>query len=188
MVARRLIFAALAIVFMISFGAVGIHYLEDFTWLESIYLAIETVTTVGYGEFAPKTDSGKVFTTLFMLLGVGTVLYALTVLAQALFSRKLSKRWNQAKNREMEKLKNHYIVCGAGRVGRRIIRNLQKENLPFVIIERDRKRSAEFDEDGMHIFIADATIEENLIQAGVERAQRFGKLVCRTTRRMSMSF
>ena len=76
------------------------------------------------------------------------------------------------KKREMEKLHDHYIVCGAGRVGRRIIRNLQKENLPFVILERDEKRTAEFEDDeGIHIINADATLEENLIQAGVKRAK-----------------
>ena len=71
----------------------------------------------------------------------------------------------------MEKLKDHYIVCGAGRVGRRIIRNLQKAKSAVCHHRTRRKRSAEFEENGAHILIADATLEENLNQAGVERAK-----------------
>jgi voltage-gated potassium channel len=71
----------------------------------------------------------------------------------------------------MEKLKNHFIVCGAGRVGRRIIRNLQKERLPFVIIENDPRKLTDIESNGHHVLVGDATLEENLILAGVRRAQ-----------------
>lgn len=169
---RRYIYAALAISVMISIGTVGIHYLEGFSWFDSVYFSIETVTTVGYGDLTPKTTRGKMFTAVFMLLGVGTVLYALTVLAQAIIQLQILEALGvRRKTREMEKLKNHYIVCGAGRVGRRIIRNLQKENLPFVVIERDWKKVEQYNGDNLNILIADATNELDLIQAGVERAR-----------------
>ncbi len=107
-----------------------------------------------------------------MLVGVGTVLYALTVLAQAIIQSQIIEALGiKRKTREMEKLKNHYIVCGAGRVGRRIIRNLQREKLPFVIIEKDAKKVAEFEGENLNILIGDATHEEILNQAGVERAR-----------------
>jgi voltage-gated potassium channel len=106
-----------------------------------------------------------------MLLGAGTVLYALTVLAQSVIQSEIVEALDlRRKTKEMDKLKDHYIVCGAGRVGRRIIRNLQKENRRFVIIERDEKRIAEFEEENLPIMIGDATLEENLLRAGVERA------------------
>jgi voltage-gated potassium channel len=105
-------------------------------------------------------------------LGAGTVLYALTVLAQSVLQSEIIEALdNRRKAREMNKLENHYIVCGAGRVGRRIIRNLQKENLPFVIIERDERKIADFENGGAPILVGDATLEENLIQAGVLRAK-----------------
>jgi len=169
---RRLGFATLAIIGMIAFGSVVFYLLEDISFLESIYLATQTVTTVGYGDVPVKTRGGKMFAVVFMLFGVGTVLYALTVLAQAVIQSEIVGAVGiRRKIREMEKLENHYIVCGAGRVGRRIIRNLQKQNMPFVIIEKDEKKVARFEEDGAHILIADATFEETLNQAGVKRAR-----------------
>lgn len=115
---------------------------------------------------------GRMFAIVFMLLGAGTVLYALTVLAQVVIQSEIVEALDfRRKTKEMEKLNNHYIVCGAGRVGRRIICNLQKENLPYVIVERDEKRVAEFENDASHVLIADATLEENLLHAGVKRAK-----------------
>lgn len=107
-----------------------------------------------------------------MLSGVGTVLYALTVLAQAIIHSEIIETMDlRRKTREIDKLENHFIVCGAGRVGRRIIRQLQKQNLQFVLIKKDQKRIVEFEDDGSHIMVEDATLEENLLRAGVKRAK-----------------
>ena len=172
LIRRRLIYASGAIFVAISFGAFGFFFIEGFSLLDSFYLATETVTTVGYGDVTPKSPLGRVFAIAFMLIGVGTVLYSLTVLAQAVIQSEIFEALSiQRKTREMEKLENHYIVCGGGRVGRRIIRALRKEKCAFVLLERDEKKVIGFEAAGAHILIADATLEENLIRAGVERAK-----------------
>ncbi len=169
---RRLIYATLAIFFMISVGMFGFRYFEGLSWLDSIYLAAETITTVGFGDITPQTLGGKIFTIFYMILGVGTGLYALTVLAQAIIQSEIVDALGlRKKNKEMDKIKDHYIVCGAGRVGRRIIRNLQKQDLPFVIIEREQSKIAEFEENELPVIHGDATLEENLFRAGVHRAK-----------------
>lgn len=169
---RRLIFASIIVVIMIALGAVGFRYFEQFTWLESIYTSTQTVTTVGYGDLAPKTTGGRLFAIVLMLTGVGTVLYALTVLAQSVVQSEIVELFDERrKKKEMEKLEGHFIVCGAGRVGRRIIRNLQHQNLPHVIIENDERKLSELNSNGSHSLVGDATSEENLLEAGVKSAR-----------------
>lgn len=169
---RRLMLAAIVVVGMIVAGGAGFRYFEGFSWLDSFYTAAQTVTTVGYGDLAPVTPQGRFFAIILMLTGAGTVLYALTLLAQAVIQSEIVEAYGKkAKMKEIEKLRDHYIVCGAGRVGRRIIRNLQKQNLPHVIIENDERKLGELDLNGTQVLIGDATSEENLQAAGVKCAR-----------------
>ena len=169
---QRLGYTAFAIAAMILVGTLGFHFIEGYSWLESVYVATQTVTTVGYGDLPPRTIAGKMFTTVFILLGVGTVLYALTVMAQGLIeSEVVAAMVGGRKNKEMERLKNHYIVCGGGRVGKRIILSLKKQNIPFVLVERDEPKVSALLEAGEHVIIGDATLEETLRRAGVNRAK-----------------
>ncbi|MFN6964936.1 MAG: potassium channel family protein [Pyrinomonadaceae bacterium] len=169
---KRLRLAALAILLMIAVGSAGFYVLEDWALLQSIYVATQTVTTVGYGDHTPVSAAGRAFAVLFMLAGAGTVLYALSVLAQAVVQTEVLEVLGRRRRlKEMEKLSDHFIVCGAGRVGIRIIRSLRRQGLKFVVIESDERKIADLSESGTLVLAGDATDEADLIAAGVERAR-----------------
>jgi voltage-gated potassium channel len=166
------VLAALTIFLAMLFGAFGFHFIEGLSWLDSFYMATETVTTVGYGDMPPRTDAGKVFGIIFMFVGGGTVLYALTILLQTIVQSEIVAAFDSRRRKQsMSKLENHFIVCGAGRVGARIVHQLKRQNYPFVVLERDEKKVAPFMEAGELVIVGDATLEENLKKARVEQAR-----------------
>ena len=169
---KRLLYATMAISSLLVVGMLGFRYFENMSWLDSIYIATETITTVGYGDITPQTAQGKMFTIVFMIVGVATGLYSLTILAQSVIQSEIVEAFGmRRKTNEMDKLENHYIVCGAGRVGSRVIRTLEKEEIPFVVIEQDEKIALSLEDRGLNVLAADATLEENLIKVGVKRAR-----------------
>lgn len=171
------LFAALTIFIVIAAGAIGFKLTENLTWIDAVYFATQTVTSVGYGDLAPTHQTGRLFATIFMLVGGGAVLYALTVLAQSVVqSGIVTALGTQRHRRNMSKLENHFIVCGAGRVGGRIIRELKKQRCDFVVIERDERLVAPLIEAGEFVIVGDATLEDNLRKARVGKAK--GLVAC----------
>jgi voltage-gated potassium channel len=169
---RPLAFGLLFVTAIVIVGTVGFRFVEGFTWLDSLYMTVQTVTTVGYGDLAPQTPAGRLFAIILMLTGVGTALYALTILAQSVVqSGVIAGLQTRRRAKKMKKLEGHYIVCGAGRVGRRISRQLAEQGLPFVVIERDETKLADVEPVGAHLMVGDATSEEVLLDAGVAKAR-----------------
>jgi voltage-gated potassium channel len=112
------------------------------------------------------------FATVFMILGVGIVLYALTSSVQTIVQSEMLSTFGQLhRSFKMSKLRDHFIICGAGRVGSHLIRGLKGINDPFVVIERDRYRVEELMAQGINVLVRDATLEETLREAGVEHAR-----------------
>jgi voltage-gated potassium channel len=135
-------------------------------------MTVTTVTTVGYGEVHPLSQAGRVFSICLMLLGVGTVAYALSTTVQSIVQWELLETVGQRRRfREMSKLHNHFIICGAGRVGSRIIREMRRAKCQFVVIERDQPKVVDLIEQSEHVIVGDATLEDVLREAGVERAR-----------------
>ncbi|MBK9162487.1 MAG: potassium channel protein [Acidobacteria bacterium] len=169
---RQLLFAPFAIGTMLVIGSIGFRSLGNHGWLDAIYLAAQTVTTVGYGDITLATRAERLFATVYMILGVGTVLYSLTVIAQAIVQSELiGALTSRRKRANIEKMQDHYIVCGAGRVGRRVIRYLVQQGLKVIVIESDPVRLEELRELAIEVLEGDATIEANLLQAGVAKAK-----------------
>jgi len=157
------VFAAIAI------GTVAFHLLEGWSILDSLYVTAQTLTTVGFGDLTPHTTFGRAFATVFMLVGVGIVLYALTSTVQSIVHSELFARYGHS--RKMSKLRDHFIICGAGRVGSHLIRSLRAVDGVFLVIESDQAKCEALMELGIPVLVRDATLEETLIEAGVQYAR-----------------
>lgn len=169
---RRILVGVAAVGTALAMGAAGFYFIEGWSLLDSLYVAAQTVTTVGYGDLSPATRSGRLFATVFMLAAVGVVLYALTTTVQTIVQSELVEQFGKRrKSRRMSKLRNHYIVCGAGRVGSHLVRGLLAAHETFVVIERDPLRVAELTDLDVIVLVRDATLEESLREAGVDHAK-----------------
>lgn len=168
---RPFLFAVLSVAIVIGLGALGYHLIEGWDWLISIYAATQTVTTVGFGDVHPVTRAGRIFTIFFMVTGVGTVLYALTNIVQTIVQSELLETYQKRRRwRRMRHLSNHYIICGAGRVGSRVVSELEQAGTEFVVIERAAAKVQRWVDAGHHVIVGDATLESTLHDAGVGRA------------------
>ena len=162
----------LAVLLAIVLGTFVFHTIEGWSILDSLYVTSQTVTTVGFGDLTPKTTFGRAFATVFMLVGVGVVLYALTATVQSIVQSELINTFGQRRrSRKMSKLRGHFIICGAGRVGSHLVRNLFNSNDTLIVIEKDPEKVAELTEIGVTVLVRDATLEETLREARVEHAR-----------------
>ncbi len=173
----RLRYVIVALAAAIALGTFGFHEIEGWPLGDCLYMTVMTVTTVGYGEVHPLSAAGRIFASVFMLIGVGTVAYALSGIVQTVVQSELVATFGERRRvREMSKLHNHFIICGAGRVGSRIIREMERNGAPFIAIEKDAARGTALIERGANVLVGDATIEETLRDAGIERAR--GLVAC----------
>ena len=165
----RIRIVLLAVLAAIALGTVVFHLLEGWSILDSLYVTAQTVTTVGFGDITPRTVLGRAFATVFMMLGVGIVLYALTSTVQSIVHSELFARYGHS--RKMSKLRDHFIICGAGRVGSHLIRSLRAVDGVFLVIESDQRKCEALIDMNIPVLLRDATLEESLIEAGVEHAR-----------------
>jgi voltage-gated potassium channel len=167
---KKLIQVLALIAFVIAFGTVGYIVVEGWNFLDSIYMTIITITTVGYREIHGLSSKGRIFTIFLIVGGVGTVLYALSTGAKIILEGELKDIFGRKKlEKKIKDLYDHYIVCGYGRMGKIICRELKAEGVQFVVIEKD-PRMLEEKEDILFL-IGDATRDNTLKEAGVERAK-----------------
>lgn len=168
----RLRLGLLAVVSAVGVGTVIFHVLEGWSILDSLYVTAQTLTTVGFGDLAPRTNQGRAFATVFMMVGVGIVLYALTSAVQSIVQSELVATFGERRlSRRMSKLRNHFIICGAGRVGSHLIRSIQDTNATFIVLESNTQKVTRLMDSGIAVLVRDATLEESLLDAGVEHAR-----------------
>jgi voltage-gated potassium channel len=170
---RNLIFATIMLILIISMGTVGYMILEKWNFLDSLYMTVITLTTVGFGEIHPVSDQGRILTMTILVSGLGVVGYLVGTLTQILVEGQLLRIMGRKKlERKIEKLKDHIIICGYGRVGRIICEEIYRSKpTALVVIDSDSTVTAKIEEDGHLYLLGDATEELFLLRAGIRRAK-----------------
>ena len=153
-------------------GTAGYMLIEGWSLLDALYMTVITITTVGYNEVHPLSTAGRVFTIGLILVGVGTFFYAATLFMTLLVGGELfERRRTRRLSRMLDDLHDHYIVCGFGRMGAIIARELARQGAAFVIIERDVDRMHQAIERGYLAVAADASNEDVLKRVRIDRAR-----------------
>jgi voltage-gated potassium channel len=167
---RNLRLIGIALLFLTLVGMVGFHFIEGWSWFDGFYMVVTTFSTIGYQEVHPLSHAGRVFNAGLILCGVSLVFLGIGSLTQALLEFELSSFFGRRKmEREIDRLTDHYIICGAGRVGRSAARELKRRPVPFVIVEQNEAKAARYSSE-WPILVGDATQEPTLRQAHIERA------------------
>lgn len=170
-VRRQFIFSLVLIVVVIFFGTAGYVILEQWSLLDALYMTIITITTVGYREVHDLSDTGRVFTLVLIVSGVGTILYTLNNAARILVEGEIQEIFGRRKlEKKIKELKDHYIVCGYGRMGTVIGKELKEKGARFIVIEKGPMDGDSVDPDVLFVR-GDATKDEVLKEAGIERAR-----------------
>ncbi len=169
---KRLLIAMFALVAILAIGSGGYMLIEGWGLLDALYMTVITITTVGYLEVHAMSEAGRIFTIFLLFGGVGGALYALTAIVQFVTEGNLGSTLGrrQMRNR-ISGLKDHFILCGYGRVGHEIARVLAEEGVSFVVIDKDKEAIAHAEMDSRLYLLADAADEAVLKEAGIERAR-----------------
>ena len=158
------------VLFIVAFGTIGYMTVEGWSFLDSLFMTVITITTVGFREVHELTPKGMVFTIILIVGGVGTALYAFTEGAKFLLEGEIRQLLGRKRlEKKIKELADHYIICGYGRMGRIIARELREEGVRFVAIEKDPP-SLEEKEDVLMI-AGNATRDSTLLEAGIDRAR-----------------
>src|SRR5438309_5615585 len=162
----------LALLVVILLGTIGYHYIEGWSWFDGFYMVITTLTTIGYQEVHALSHAGRVFNVFVILSGVSLLLLGVGALSQALLEFELQSFFGRRRmEREIGRLDGHYIICGLGRVGRSVARELSRKPVPFVILENNEAKRQRFTSENWLVLAGDATQEQTLREAQIERAR-----------------
>ncbi|MHB8881888.1 MAG: potassium channel family protein [Thermodesulfovibrionales bacterium] len=167
---KKMLLTGGLILLIISFGTLGYSLIEGWTLFDSLYMTIITLTTVGYREVHELSTNGQIFTILLIIGGVGTVFYALSTGAKIILEGELQEIFGRKRlEKKIKELNDHFIVCGYGRMGKIICRELREKNIPFVAIEKAPELLGE--KADLLIYAGDATKDEVLKELGIEKAR-----------------
>ena len=153
-------------------GTMGYMLIEGWHLLDALYMTVITITTVGYGEIRKVDEQGRIFTIFLIFMGMGIIAYTLGIVAQTMVELQVRTILGRRKlGSTIKAIKNHYIICGYGRIGRIVSQELKRKGISLLVIENDPDIKEDLETNGIPYIIDDATNEDVLIEAGIERAK-----------------
>jgi voltage-gated potassium channel len=171
---RRLLLHALIFLIILLCGSVGYILIEGSEWttLDALYQTMITLTTVGFQEVHPLSSSGRIFTMFLILSGMGFIFYFLFRVTEVVIEGTVKDLFGRRKlEKKISQLEGHYIICGYGRIGRTVAQLLQQKPLEVVVIDKNAEFIPEFQEKGILYLLGEATDEDLLLRAGIDRAK-----------------
>ena len=163
----------LSLLLLVAVSTFGIKVIEGWSFFDALWHVIITISTVGYGEIHPLSFPGRVFTMLIIVVAFAIFAYGASTIASMIFEGELKKVFITKRLEKMiSKMKGHTIVCGLGRTGLAAIKELRKEKVPFVVVDKSEERIEWVKEHFVDIIyiVGDATEDETLIRAGIKAA------------------
>jgi voltage-gated potassium channel len=168
----HLLLPVAVLVALLAGGTLGYQLVEGWGWLDSLYMTVITITTVGFLEVHPMGTGGRVFTMALALGGVFTAFYAAAEFIRAVLTGEIREvLGRQRMESRLDKLSGHFVVCGFGRMGRLVAEEFSSAGLPFVVVDREARVLEGFDIPHGIPLVGDATADDVLRRAGVERAR-----------------
>ena len=172
MVSQRIVRGCAILLVVLVVGTGGYMLFEHWDFMDALYMTVITITTVGYREVGPVSGSGRIFTIFIIFFGVGIIAYILGLAAQVMVDIQVRSLIGRRKlSRKLKSLKDHYILCGFGRIGSIIARELWENKIPMVILDTNPESTEGLETEGIPFINDDATNDEALINAGIERAR-----------------
>ncbi|MGD9120696.1 MAG: NAD-binding protein [Desulfobacterales bacterium] len=169
---RHLVFCILISILILAAGTFGYMAIEGWPFIDAIYMTVITISTVGFKEVNQVDGAGRIFTIILVFCGVGFSLYVAAAVVQFMVEGRIRIILGRRRlDKKIDRLKNHYIVCGYGRIGRVLCRHLRKAEIDVAVIEKSPERVSVMDEDNILYIADDATDENNLLKAGIKRAR-----------------
>ncbi|MEN8133926.1 MAG: potassium channel protein [Thermodesulfobacteriota bacterium] len=169
---RRLSVSGVLLLVILALGTFGYMFIEDAGFLDSLYMTIITITTVGYDETFPLGTHGRIFTIFLILIGVGFVLYVFSKITEDVIEGGLQKTIGRMKmKKRVARLRDHLIVCGYGRIGKVICKILEENNRSFVVIEKNPHKIQAIADCGHLVLEGEASDDHILKEAGIEHAK-----------------
>lgn len=169
---KRLILILVLLLMIIIIGVVGYEVIEKWELLDSIYMVVITLASVGYSETHPLSDAGRVFTVFLILGGMGVLFYSLSTITMFIVEGELQDVLRRRRmDKQVQELKDHYIICGSGETGKNIVGELAKTKRDFVVIEQNIENIKQLNEPNLIYIEGDATEDAILLEAGIKKAK-----------------